>query len=356
MNFPFYNSKNLSNGQEYNLYDPLERRKYFEAKLGKRVEKLKEYLEDKSFVGYMIGKKQAGKGTYAKMVEEILGSDRFTHISVGDVIRETHENLLDPVKKTELISKVEKHYRGYISFEKALEGVLTRSQSEVSVSDELVLALLKTKIDEIGKKALFIDGLPRNHDQISYSLYFRDLINYRDDRDFFILLDVPIEVIKLRMQGRVICPICKTSKNILINPTKFIDFDKSTNQFLFKCDNSLCSGFGNAIFVTKEGDSQGIDSIKKRIELDNELLGKAFELHGIPKVLIAGTVPVKDASNLLENYEIQRSFTYEYIDNNVKIIDSPCIVKDDNGEDSFMPFAATYVVSLISQICDILDI
>jgi len=72
MGFPIFNSKELSNGKVYSLSNPGGRYEYFHAKLGSKIDEVKSFLENNTFVGFMLAKKMAGKGTYAKMLEEIL--------------------------------------------------------------------------------------------------------------------------------------------------------------------------------------------------------------------------------------------------------------------------------------------
>jgi len=114
MEFPIFNSKALSDGKSYNLTDPSERRKYFESKLGSKISDLKEYLEANSFVGYMLARKMAGKGTYAKMVEEILGPDRVTSISVGDIVRNYHSLFENEENSKKAMTELAKYYRGFL--------------------------------------------------------------------------------------------------------------------------------------------------------------------------------------------------------------------------------------------------
>ncbi len=357
MNFPFFNTKELSTGKTYTLTTSAGRREYFSDKLGSKIDEVKEYLEHNSFIGYMLAKKMAGKGTYAKMIEEILGSDRFVHISVGDVVRDVH-NMLESDNTGEiraLKDYLASNYRGFMSSDDALYALTSRTQDKVSVPTELILTLLKREIDKVGKKALFIDGLPRSLDQLSYSLYFRDLINYRSDPDFFILIDVPMEVINTRMTGRLICPICKTSRNIVTNPTKFVQYDNSTDEYYLVCDNEKCLGYGKERYVRKEGDDQGIKSIEKRLNDDGELMKMAFNLAGIPKVLIRSSYPVDTSGDYLENFEIQPKFVYSRGENGEVIISEvPWMFKDDDGVESYTVLAATYVVNMFNQIHHIL--
>ena len=359
MNFPYFNTKELSDGRTYNLTDPAERLQYFHAKLGSKIDEVKEYLEHNSFVGYMLAKKIAGKGTYAGMFTEIVGQERFAHISAGDVVRDAHVLLDSPEEamereRKELLSYIDKHYRGYISAEEAIKALLNRSNDRVSVPSELMLTLLKREIDRVGKKALFVDGMPRSLDQISYSLYFRDLINYRNDPDFFIFIDVAEEIIDMRIRGRVVCPVCKTSKNMLTNPGKFVRHDTETGEYYLVCDNAVCPGYEKARYYSKEGDVAGKDTIAERLKSDGELMEMSMGLQGMPKVLIRSSYPVDEALGYIEDYEIQPVFKYKGTGDNIEVMTEPWIFKDDEGVDSYSIYAATYVVSMFSQIHKIL--
>lgn len=358
LNFPFFNSKAYPVSRIFDLNDPAERRLYFKEKLGEKIEVLKDYLDEHSFLGYMVAKKQAGKGTYAKMFEEIVGSDRFQHISVGDVIRKVVEDMKDAEKRRQIEEYLEKNYRGFISLEDAIYSLEHKEQSTL-LPTEMVLALIKMEIDKIGKKSLFIDGMPRNLDQVSYSLYFRDLINHRDDADFFVLIDVPESLINLRMTGRRVCPLCSTSKNISLNPSKFvIEEPKGSNSFYLLCDNEACEGYKRQKLVAKEGDSEGIESIRGRLDAEGELMKVANSLQGIPKVLLKNTIPVTQSSSYVDEFEISPSFSYSIGSGlpggEVKILRNPLVLSDDIGIESHSLSGASIVVSMVNQIYNIL--
>ncbi|RJR27980.1 hypothetical protein C4561_00535 [candidate division WWE3 bacterium] len=358
MKFDYYNSKKLSNGKTYVLTDPAERRQYFEAKLGHKIDDVKSYLEHNTFIGYLLAKKQAGKGTYSKMIEEILGPERFAHISVGDVVRDFHEKLESGEDISDVINLVRKHYRGFISVEESMEALRNRTTDKVSVPAELMLTLLKLEIDKIGRKGLFIDGMPRTLDQISYSLYFRDLINYRDDPDFFLLINVSNDLIDLRMKNRVICPECHTSKSMILNPTTNVIYDQTDKQVKFICDNNTCSGYNKAVYIHKEGDELGIKAIEERLRSDEDLMQKALNLHGIQKILIESSIPASIANDYLEEYEIQPAYEFEVVgdpgNETINIKTGPLKFKDDDGADCYTMYAATYVVNIFDQLHKIL--
>ena len=74
MEVPICKTKMKGINQKFDLSDPADREKYFMAKAGKEIEKLRTFFrEDGSFIAYLLGKKNAGKGTYSKMFTEVIG-------------------------------------------------------------------------------------------------------------------------------------------------------------------------------------------------------------------------------------------------------------------------------------------
>lgn len=353
LEFPVFKTKSPKGSPKFDLVDPRKRAKYFQFKVGSEIAKIKDHLEHGTFLAIMMGKKGAGKGTYSKLFAEVIGEDKIVHIAVGDVVRAVHKALETPKGKQELIQYLEKNYRGYISVKDGIKAILDRSQKRISVPDELMLALLKRKIDQYQGKALFIDGFPRTLDQVSYSLYFRDLAGYRDDPDFLVLIDIPEAVIDERMKTRVVCPKCQTSRNIKLLLTSELGYDPETKDFYLVCDNPTCQG---ARLVGKEGDSAGIESVRERLEMDEKLIGQAFDLYGIPKILLRNAVPVDEAKKMADDYEITPEYVHHWDKKEKKVVteEKPWVFKDDQGRDSVSLLAPPVVVSLISQLADLL--
>jgi adenylate kinase family enzyme len=231
---------------------------------------------------------------------------------------------------------------------------LNRSQDKVSIPTEFILALLKREIAKVGRKAVFIDGLPRTLDQISTALYFRDLINFRDDPDFFVLIDVPMAIIDARLKKRVVCPECRLARNLDFNPTGYVNYDAKSDEYFLLCDNSSCLGMGKTRLVTKDGDAAGIETIKERIESDGELIRLALNLTGVPKVLLRSSIPVSVAPNYVESFEIQPKFSYTWNGSTVEIHNSPWTFEDDAGVSSYSLMAPPVVVSMFEQVYKIL--
>ena len=347
IDFPIFKTKSKIY-KKFDMTDFESRQEYFEYKAGPEIKKLREYLKENTFVAYFLGKKSSGKGTYAKMLAEIVDNDKIAHFSIGDMIRSFDEIIRDKEKRKDLVAFLEKNYRGYLSLEDIIKSLEQRSTKSLLPS-ELILVLAKREIAKLGRKAIFIDGFPRDLDQVSYSLFFRDLIGYRDDPDIFVLIDVPTSVIDERIKFRVICPLCQTSRSLKLLPTKNVEYDVKENNFHLICDNSNCNG---SRMVTKEGDELGIEPIRERLNKDEVLIKQAMSLQGIPKVLLRNSIPAAQIKEFVDDYEITPEYSYSFNEkeNKVKTIEKPWEILDDEGVacNSLMP--PPVVVSLIKQL------
>ena len=354
MQFPLFKTKIKGVERKFNLTDPKEQKKYFELKAGREIEKLREYLKENTFVAYLLGKKNSGKGTYSKMFAELVSPERIEHFSIGDMVRKIDKELESPERKEELISFLGKQYRGFLPLKEAISALEKRS-TKTLLPTELILALVKREIAKRAKKTIFIDGFLRDLDQISYSLFFRDLIGYREDPDIFILIDVPERVIDERIRWRRVCPKCQTPRNLKLLPTKEVGFDQKKKNFYLICDNPNCKG---AKLLPKEGDELGIEPIRKRLKLDEKLMEKAFFLYGITKVLLRNSIPVKDAKDFVDDYEITPEYVLEWNKKSkkVKVKEKPWIFLDNEGTSSFSLLPQPVVISMIKQIVGVLNL
>ncbi len=352
--FPLFKTKKRGLSKRFDLSEPNERKKYFEAKAGQEIALLKNYFKRNSFIAYFLGKKNSGKGTYTKLIMEIFGEDKIGHISVGDIVRDVHQEMKDKNKKKELLDYLSKNYRGYISINQAIDTLLSREAKSL-LPAEFILALIKREIDKLARKSLFIDGFPRDLDQVSYSLFFRDLINYRTDPDIFVAIDIPESFIDARMKNRVVCPRCHTPRNLKLFPTKKVGYDKQKKEFYLICDNPQCQA---ARMIGKEGDEMGIESIRERLELDEQLIKKIFSLHGISKILLRNALPATMAKDYVDDYEITPEYSYKFNtkDEQIKIIEKSWVIKDDRGKLVCSLLAPPVVLALIRQLVKILGL
>jgi adenylate kinase family enzyme len=215
--------------------------------------------------------------------------------------------------------------------------------------------LVKKEIQKKKKKTLFIDGFPRNLGQINFTLFFRDLIGYRDDPDLFVLIDVPTAVIDERIKYRRVCTSCHTSRNLKLLPTSQIGYDKKKKEFYLLCDNPCCQ---KVRLLPKEGDKKGISPIKERLKRDEKLIAQATALHGISKIYLRNSVPRAAAGKYVDDYEITPAYQYSWDEKQkkVKVKEKSWVILDDEGRPSYSLLAAPVVVSLIKQVSQALNL
>ncbi len=349
--FPLFKTK-MENDKPFDLSDPKEREKYFHFKAGEEIKKIQKHLETTSFIVYLLGKKSSGKGTYSKMFAEVIDPSKIEHLSIGDMVRDIDKELADDTKKEELMEYLQKNYRGWHSLEEIMDILKGRSTTKLLPTD-FILTLVKREIAKRGRKVLFIDGFPRDLDQISYSLFFRDLIGYRDDADYFTLIDVPSKVIDERIKWRRICPNCGTSRNLKLLPSSKVEYDPSTGEFELLCDAPGCKG---EKMIRKEGDEAGVEPIKERLEMDEYLIKQAFNLHGVPKILLRNSIPTDKAQDFVSEYELTPEYSFE-MDKDTKKVEmkeTPWTIEDENGVKSYSLMAPPVVVSFIKQLADLI--
>lgn len=351
--FPIVSTKVPGVTETFDLSTPEGRAAYFTAKVGTEIAALKKYFEQNTFVAYLLAKKSAGKGTYTKLMREIFG-DVIAHVSVGDVVRATHrvfEDESEHATRASIMEYLENHYRGYLPLPDAVNALLGRD-TKTLLPTEFILALVMREVDALPKKALFMDGFPREIDQVSYALFFRNLVNYRNDPDFFIAIDIPMSVIDERMKYRVVCPICQTPRSTKLLTTREVGYDEATKEFFLLCDEH------HVRMVAKEGDAAGVAPIKARLEKDQELIDKMLSLHGIPRILIHNAIPADHALEYVESYELTPEYTYEWDAAAKKVVtkETPWTVLDDEGVRVYSLLAPAAVVSLIRQLAAVLKI
>jgi len=355
MDFPLFKTKLENNNRTFRLSDPSERWEYFHLRAGSEIERLKSYLEKNSFVAYLLGKKNSGKGTYSKLFIEIFGSDRVAQVSVGDLVRAAHKIVSEGgTAQDELLGFLKQNYRGYLSLEQSLDALIGRDVTRL-LPTEFILTLVKREIARFPKKSLFIDGFPRDLDQISYSLYLRELIGYRDDPDVLVFIDVPEKIIEERMKYRVVCPKCQLVPNLKLNPTKKIGYDQEKRAFYLICDNPACQG--QRLDSGKEGDRSGIEAIRERLDNEGRLMEQALQLYGIPKILLRNHLPQEKALEFADAYEITPEYSYEWDDvkKEVRVLEKPWVFPDDEGVSSVSLLAPAVVVSLLKQLTQTLN-
>jgi len=326
-----------------------DRHQYFHKRLGSDLERFKEIFAKYTFLAYWLAPKSAGKGTYIGLIKEIVGDDKFAQISVGDLVREFQQRY-NAGQQKELEKELAPHYRGFMPLKEAMEATAVPDLQK-TMPTEFVLALIKAKIDKLEGKIVFLDGFPRTEDQILYALVMRDLVAYRSDPDFFVLIHIPIQIIDDRFKYRRVCPKCGLSRNIHLLPTEKVEWDTQKNEPILICENPECN---NQPLVAKQGDHLGVKGLENRLVKDYNLVQMAQNLHGIPKINLYNAVPADQAKDLVKDYELTPWFEFEYKNGQVIRSTKPYSVFQDNKE-YYSLLAGPATVQFIRQILEVFD-
>jgi len=141
----------------------------------------------------LLGPPGAGKGTQARHISRRFG---IPHISTGDIF------MKNITGETELGKKAKEYLdKGYL------------------VPDEVTIDLVRNRIrEEDAKTGYLLDGFPRNLNQ--GEVLCQIIEDMGEALDAALLIDVPFEDIKERMEGRRICTSCGASYHIKFNPPK----------------------------------------------------------------------------------------------------------------------------------------
>lgn len=348
MDFPIIGTKNQTT-TSFNLVDPTTRADYFQDKVSSEIKTINDFLQDKNFTAFMIGKKNSGKGTYAKLFAEALQSDKIIHLSVGDLVRETHASWDSFINSADG-QKLKSYYQAETPFDEAVEAFLGRSASKL-LPTEFIVALLRVRLDKHQGLSVFVDGFPREEAQIPYAKKMKDLVGRPDDKVFFVLIDIPDSVIDERIKYRVICPICNVPRNLKLLTTKNVGYDPKTKEFYLLCDEH------NVRMVTKEGDDLGIKPIEERLKKEQQILEQVYNLPDVDKVLLRNSIPIDQTAKYFDNYEVTPAYSYQVSQDQqtVKTIESPWIIKDNSGVESNSLLPMPVVASMIKQVARILN-
>lgn len=350
VDYTWVKTKNEST-KEFDLISPAERRLYFNAKIGKELTALREFLKNNTFIGYLLAPKMAGKGTYSKMLQEAVGHEFFDIISVGDAVRAAHKEFEEKGKNSDIYAYAKDNYRGMMGLDEAFDALVGRTVKGL-MPTEFILTIVKREIDRTGHKSIFLDGFPRKVDQVSYSLYFRDLINYRGDPDLFVLINLPLAVIEERIKGRRICPKCSTARNIKLLLTSDVRFDEEAEEYFLMCDNPNCEP---TRMISKEGDSEGLELIKERLENDLDLVKMARQMYGIETIELYNSLEKDVALKYVDKYELTKEFYFEGNGDDINLITKPFTV-EDHGTEYYSLLPAPVVVQFVRQLVGVFNL
>lgn len=319
MRFPVVATKTSGVSKTFDLSTPSSRKPYFEAKVGKEIKKLRQYLQKNHVLINMIGKKNSGKGTYTKMFLEAVGLPA-TQLSVGDIVREAN---------------------------------VARVTDKLLPTDK-ILELVRKEAQKSQFPIVFLDGFPRNIEQIEYATQIRKVLGLPKGRDLFVLIDIPEAVMDERMKNRVVCPTCHTPRHPKLLLTKFLDRDPKTKDFFLRCDRTGCD---ESRMVPKEGDELGIEAIRGRLNQDQAVMDEILRIKNLERIMLSASLPV-DLSHQVDDYEIHLIYDLVWEEKTKKVLPRPrkWVFTDDLGKSSYTLFPPAVTTYMIREMVSVLDL
>jgi len=306
----------------------------------------KDYLKNNRVVLYMIAKKLAGKGTYSGFLSQI-SDDSFVHISIGDIVRETRDILLTPNGKEEIVKKLENKEIKSLQFDDIVDLIVDHSNKQL-LPTELIFALLEAKIEEAGDKSIIIDGFPRTIEQLDNAKQLADKFAKQNIKTLYLLIDCPEEVLKMRMQGRRVCPNCSNSRNIDLLLTDNIGYDPESTEFYLVCDNPDCN---EVRMIDKKGDEEGYESILERNNLTVELMNVIRKKYPEMTITVSNAVEVNEAKSHDQGDFTEKAFlTWDPKGKKVIKNFGSLVVTDDDGKTKVLSrYAEPVVVDIVKE-------
>lgn len=168
-----------------------------------------------------VGPPGAGKGTQSTLLSERLG---FIQISTGDLLREAVKN------KTEL----------------GVKAKVYMDKGEL-VPDDLIIAMMDEKLEELKNDNVILDGFPRTVNQAK--ALDELLLKKSRQLNSVILFQISDEEVIKRLSGRRVCPNCGAVYHTVYNPPK---------------KEGICDKCGSSL-IQRDDDKEEV--IKKRLEV-----------------------------------------------------------------------------------------
>lgn len=326
------------------------REEFFQKRVGKKLKSLRDYLGKKEFVAFFLAKKQAGKGTYSKILTELMG-DRIVHVAVGDLVRDAEKKVKNKKDRTKFVKNLIKFYKGKETLDKICEEFVNQSKSTKLLPTEMVMALVEQAVSNLKGKAVIIDGFPRSVAQVAMATKMQEDFEVRGLPSLFVEVNCPEEVLQARNVHRRICPICQEPKNIKLLLTDKIEYDEKNNEFHLICNRPECKG---AKMASKQWADAGMKKLKHlQLEMD-EILKEVREKKPHAHIVIHNSIPVNEAkeSHNMTDFTEEAELSWDPTRKEVIKKFMPMIIKDDQGRDAYSRWPEPVVVELIDKLTE----
>lgn len=207
----------------------------------------------------LIAPPGAGKGTISNYLVEHYG---YVHVATGDLLR------CEIATNSPLGQKIEEIiHKGHL------------------VPDDIVIQLVWKKLEQIHNKPFILDGFPRTLEQAKS---LEDMFQKFHLNNMIVYLDVDIETVLKRIEGRRICNQCQKVYNIYSEELKPIQ-------------EGLCDNCGGVLVKRSDDDKE---KMKVRFQIFEENITSILDFYQSQKelqVIPASTNSIKEIVNKIIN-------------------------------------------------------
>jgi adenylate kinase family enzyme len=326
---------------------------YFKRRLGDKLNQFINYTQQCGFVLFFLAKKQAGKGTYIKILQE-LTNGRIIQISIGDLVREAEAKAKDSAKRKELIQELKKYYQGELDLEAVADLLVNQSVENKLLPTDVITALITmSALEKNLGQPIIIDGFPRGKDQVLVALQMQKDFLEKNIPAGFVAIDCPDEVLARRYIYRRSCPVCSTPRNIKLLLTKEIEYDENTGEFYLICDNMTCEG-KHIRMRQKQADDLGPDALKEKQKLMVEIMQEIQAKAGDNYLIVHNTVPINEATPemLKEDFTEEADLSWNEKEQEVARNFKPIQVADDQGREAYSRWPEAVVVEMVEKLVE----
>lgn len=333
-------------------------KQFYEERVGEHFAKLQSVLDGHGFVLFFLAKKNAGKGTYSKILQNITDG-KIIHIGVGDLVRAAEKRALDDGERAGLIEDLKKYYKGDGAVEDVVQKIVDEASDLSSLlPTEVVMALIEKAVEDNKGKAVIIDGFPRSLDQVDIALRMQSDFEQQGLPTAFVEIDCPDDVLHQRQLYRVVCPQCQTPRNLKVLVTEDVEYDEETGDFHLVCDDEKCSKVRMVKkYQVKEGESEyDIETFKKDQQSTKDILAKVRDVAAHCHLVVNNHIPVSEAeSHDPEDFTLEAEFDWDPEAKKVVKNFKPWVVNDDTGEKVYSRYPDPVVADLVKELSVWLD-
>lgn len=230
---------------------------YIKNKVPEEIAQLGSFLAAGKLAVFLITRKNAGKGTYIGLLNQLFPA-HFTTISAGDLVRNASKEIQNGGDLGAAIKNAFPDKPDYIEVIR-----------NFSLKRLLPTALIEFLIERALKhpptgRSFFIDGFPRAPEQLTFTEKFVGQLKAEGFKVLFLQIELADEILIERRGSRRVCPRCGAIGNMTGIKGGRVDYNPETAEFFLRCEKAECAG---EIMMRKAGYQEETEELKTRDDL-----------------------------------------------------------------------------------------